>query len=356
MGHPEFDNRTPFAFEALFLADEEGRPLVCPLVKATFAIGTGPDLVLAEEQVGVSFAGEPNGTPGECSYRQEPEVAFTKPATDVVLVGHACTTRPRATSVAVELSVGTLKQQALVTGDRHWSKGLLGPRASDPEPFERIPLVWERAFGGWDRSRDDEAKHTYDRRNPVGVGYRGKRAKLVEGAPLPNIEHPKKRLASYGGSAVPLGFGFTNPDWKPRCELAGTYDEAWQASRMPRLPKDFDRRFFNAAPEGLVADGYLAGDEDVTVLGASPEGRLAFRLPGLVRPECLVSPRRGPDRILVLDLDTAVIDTDARRVVLTWRAHAVVAGGPHDVRALRVTCANAPEAPLREPAPEPVGA
>ena len=120
-----------------------------------------------------AFAGEPVGEPGECSYRLEPEMAFVKPATDVVLVGHAHATRPRTTSVDVELSVGPLRKRAVVTGDRHWSKGLLGPRASDPEPFETIPLVYERAFGGWDRSRDDEAKHTYDRRNPVGVGYRG---------------------------------------------------------------------------------------------------------------------------------------------------------------------------------------
>ena len=34
MGHPAIDNRTPFAFDALYLADEEGRPLVVPVLKA----------------------------------------------------------------------------------------------------------------------------------------------------------------------------------------------------------------------------------------------------------------------------------------------------------------------------------
>ncbi len=38
MAHPEIDNRTPFAFAPLFIADEDGRPIVATIVKATFDV------------------------------------------------------------------------------------------------------------------------------------------------------------------------------------------------------------------------------------------------------------------------------------------------------------------------------
>src|SRR5690349_13744298 len=60
MGHPEIENQTPFAFAPVFLADEEGRPQLVTIVKATYAI-TDDGLVLAEEQAPVNVAGEPWG-------------------------------------------------------------------------------------------------------------------------------------------------------------------------------------------------------------------------------------------------------------------------------------------------------
>jgi len=86
MGHPSAENGTPFAFEPLFLADEEGRPLLVPLVKATYDITPG-GMVLAAQQVPPCLAGEPYGDLETSSYRCEPECGFTKPATDVALVG-----------------------------------------------------------------------------------------------------------------------------------------------------------------------------------------------------------------------------------------------------------------------------
>jgi hypothetical protein len=85
MGQPEVENQTPFAFEALFLADEEMRPLLVPVVKATYDISER-GLSLAGEQLPVNPAGEAYGDPAKTSYRYEPECAFIKLATDVVLV------------------------------------------------------------------------------------------------------------------------------------------------------------------------------------------------------------------------------------------------------------------------------
>src|SRR5882672_1114719 len=118
MGHPEIHNLTPFGFEALFVCDEAGRPIVSTIVKATFDVLAGGALELAAEQLPVDFQGSHHGDPAESSQRYEPETAFTKPATDVVLIGHAHAPSKRATSVEVELRVGALAKRLRVTGDR----------------------------------------------------------------------------------------------------------------------------------------------------------------------------------------------------------------------------------------------
>lgn len=342
MGHPEIDNRTPFAFAPLLLADEDGRPLVAPIVKATFDVSIAGKVTLAAEQAAVSFTGKHHGEPGESSLCSEPEVAFVKPATDVVMLGHAHAQARSATQVDVVFRVGPVEKSARVTGDRCWQPGLFGMKVSEARPFERIPLVYERAFGGWDRSAEAPDLHEREPRNPVGVGFLARRNKATPGAPLPNLEDPAHPMKSPGDRPSPVGFGFLCADWQPRSAYAGTYDDAWSKSRAPRLPTDFDRRFFNAASPGLVVAGYLRGDEDVIALGVTPEGRWEFALPGIHAPRCLVALRTGSDRELEARLDTVVVDADARRLTLIWRCFTTLSSGPHDLRAVRVTCANSP--------------
>src|SRR5690242_1390034 len=101
MGLPVLENQTPFAFETLFLADEEGRPLLVPVVKGTFGIREGSRLPVAEKMTPLNVAGLFWGDPDQSSYKYEPETAFTKPAADVVLIGHAHAPRPGAREVNV---------------------------------------------------------------------------------------------------------------------------------------------------------------------------------------------------------------------------------------------------------------
>ena len=334
MGHPEIDNRTPFAFEALFASSERSRPVVAPLVKATFEISARGELELSPEQVPVNLTGEWFGDPGESSQRFEPESAFVKPSTDVVLIGHAHARRRDSVRGEVELRVGPLVQRVLVSGDR--------AVPSPVEPFERIPLVYERCYGGWDRSHPNPERHRFHPGNPVGVGFRARGSRFQEGAPLPNLEDPRARLTRYRGRSRPAGFGFTCPHWEPRRRLAGTYDAAWERERMPLLPEDFQRRFFNAAAPALIAPRFLRGDEAVLVRGASPEGQLSFRLPAIQPPVSRLSFRDRPDETLVGNLDTVIIDLDARKLLLLWRAFTGLDEGPLDVRAIEVSAEGVP--------------
>ena len=334
MGHPTLENETPFAFDMMGLADEDGRPLLLLVVKATYAMGAA-GLTLAPEQVPVKWGGEPWGKPGESSDKYEPETAFIKPATDVALIGHAYPPQKGATEGLVAVQVGPLKKAVRVVGERTWFRSMGRVAATKPLPFEKLPLTWERAFGGWDKT--DAAKPAFEPRNPVGTGFRASPRHFEEGLRLPNLEDPAEPLREFGQKVTPVGFGFTSPHWQPRARYAGTYDEAWNKTRKPLLPRDFDRRFFNAAAPGLVAPGYLKGDEPVIIAGASPRGRLAFPLPGQAPPVITVSLATGEDAKPPMHLDTVILDTDAQHVLLLWRGHVVLGEGLHDVRGLKVT-------------------
>jgi hypothetical protein len=343
MGHPEIENKTQFAFEPLFLADEEGRLLFVPIVKATYVIQEGTSLSLAEKQVPVNSGGEYLGDPEKSSYKHEPETAFIKPATDIVLIGHAHTPKPGVTEVSVGLCVGPVEKVVRVIGNRYWVKAFGIISMTKPELFERIPLIYELAFGGWDRSHPDPDKHSFEPRNPVGTGFRDKRGSFEEGIRLPNLEDPRYPVKNYGDTPPPAGFGFTSPHWQPRAALAGTYDEAWMKQRMPLLPTDFDRRFFNAASPGLVAPGFLKGNEPVVVANASPSGRISFNLPGVLPPQCRVELRGRQDHQMQTRLDTVIINTDENLLLLIWRANLVLRSGPQDVVSIEIQAEGVPE-------------
>lgn len=332
MGHAAVDNATPFAFESFFLMDEAGRPLVVPLLKATFDIVPGKRLKRSERQAPIDATGRRASDADDSSYLNEPEgTTFFKPATDVALIATAFAPHVGAVESTVSLGVGTLHKSLIVRGNRCWVERNGGIEMTTPEPFESIPLVYERAFGGWDRSVPNQL--AYEPRNPVGVGFRAPNAPFVEG-PLPNIEDPYEPITRYGQSPSPqpAGVGFVSPGWEPRIRLAGTYDASWREERLPLLPADFDRRFFNAASPGLIAEGYLAGNEDVSLEGVSKQGKLAFSLPGIRTPSCRIGLRRRADEDVKMRLDTIVIDTDAMRVTLLWRGHLALPDSAHDVR------------------------
>jgi hypothetical protein len=143
-------------------------------------------------------------------------------------------------------------------------------------------------------------------------------------------------VRDYGATPAPAGFGFTSPDWQPRAALAGTYDEQWINERMPLLPKDFDRRFFNAASPGLIAPGYFRGDEAVSVENASPRATISFNLPGVPPPECRIQLVGRPDATVQTNLDTVIVNTDEDLLLLLWRGHLPVRNGPHDIVSIQI--------------------
>ncbi len=309
-------NRTPFEVGVFPGRDKEHYDDATVLVKATFELEpNAAALPIAAVQAPIVYGEEFYGEPDASSIRYESDYCPAKCGTDVVLIGHAYAAEGAA-SVDVTLAAGPLRKTVRVFGKRVWRRAADGWRASDPEPFARMPLVYERAFGGADRSDPDPAKHAFELRNPVGVGFSS--GDVVEGAALPNLEDPAALITRPGDAPPPAGFGFIGRSWQPRIGFIGTYDERWIAERCPLLPDDFDRRFHNGAHPDLIAPEHFAGGEPVLLQGASPAGELRFALPRR-SPAVLVTTRGALVRH-VPRLDTVVIEPDERRVSLCFRA------------------------------------
>lgn len=308
-------NSTPFAATLMVLPDVAGIDTVYAVVKGTFAIG--PRLLPADEQVPVTMADQHYADPSTSSIRSPSDVCLGKPGTDVVLIGSAWSADGRPTwQMDVSLTVGALSKTVRVLGDRVWESSASGTSMAWVAPFVRMPLVWERAFGGSDQTEKGPRAHAS---NPVGTGLRvSGGTKPLIGMPLPNVEDPRALISGPGDSPEPAGFAPIAPHWDPRKNFAGTYDDAWQRSRAPYLPSDFDPRFFHYAPAGQLTPTPLAGGEPVEVLGATVDGSLRFILPRVAVQATFK--RNGSEDVRRAALESVLIEPDVNRVVLVWRA------------------------------------
>lgn len=323
------DNRTTFTALPLFVADEDGRPLVAVVAAAAWSIAADGRLSLLPEQPAIELAGTWWGEPGTSSPRIASEAVFIKPATDIVVHGHAYAAKRDTTVSEVAISVGPVATIFRVSGERMWQKSFFGQRIADPAAFERVPLRFEHAFGG-----------PADVRNPVGRGWAAAKAPFVEGTPLPNLEIPTDPVTTWGRAVAVAGCGTVAGHWEPRRRFAGTYDAAWQRDRSGLLPRDFDRRFFNAAT--LIAPGHLRGDERFRIAGCRPGGAvLAGALPGQAPPVARISRRGQADLVLPMVLDGVRFDLDAMQVHCTWRCHTLLRDGHGDVTAMALTAGTA---------------
>jgi hypothetical protein len=315
----QVNNQTGLSATILAAPDPDGIDSVYTVVKGTFSLdrldASGVPAP-ADEQVAPVLADEYHGEPGSSSIRAPSDLSLIKPATDVLLLGsaHAPDGRP-VPWMDVTLTAGPLRRMVRVFGDREWRAGAT-VAATAPQPFERMPLVWERAFGGTDQAKGELRGES---RNPVGAGFRAADGeKPLDGLALPNLEDPLDPITSWKQQPAPVAFAPLSAHWQPRLSFAGTYDEAWQGGRAPYLPEDFDPRFFQLAPDGLVAAGYFRGGEIIEVTGVTPAGRLAFRLPTL--PLSIRYHLDAATEPVEAALDTVLIEPDALRVILVWRA------------------------------------
>jgi hypothetical protein len=318
----QLENQTPFKAALALFPDRTGIDTLYVAIKATLTLS--PQLVLAPEQVPVIVADEYYGEPATSSLKATTEMHIGKTGTDVLFVGQAWAADSRPVSgMYVTLAVAGRRTDLLVTGDRVFQSN---GTPSEPEPFVSMPLVWERAFGGVHRQGD---RVYAEERNPVGCGFAGKRGSTeMKQQPVPNLENPRAPLQKLGDVGTPLCFAPVAPSWLPRRSFAGTYDAQWRRSRAPYLPDDFDRRFFNSSALFSFEQG-LKGGEPVQLSGVTPGAPIAFNVPA--SPLQLEVRVAGSTQRPPVHLETILIEPDANRVCMTWRA-----AQPCDRQALKI--------------------
>jgi len=303
----EVCNDTSFSAATLHWLDADAKPRLTIVVKATFAVPfEGEHARPTPKQLPI-FNNDIMTEATPPSVRFESDLAPFKPCTDVVLIGRAYAPEGKPVGELVAgLRVGQLRYGVAVIGDRQWQAQLLDkPTISHTQPFRAMDLVYERAFGGFDKPAG-----MYCKENHVGTGFIGKRtAERLDGLRLPNLEDPRNLISAWNSRPRPAGFGFYGRGWAPRLAYAGTYDDKYVKERHPLLPADFSFRFFNGAHPDLQVGGYLRGDEEVDLLNVCPEAsRVHFRLPGVlpkvsvarwtVSPEQWLQEHVGPDGLL----------------------------------------------------------
>lgn len=300
--------------------EPSGRELLVVVIKGTFVLPKPEEAVrLHEEQLPLVMADTFTGEPGFSAPVHEVDFAPRKQACDVLLVGSAYAPDGRPTSrTDVILRVGPMMKRFDVVGDRVWQAGPTGIHASDPQPFLQKLISYDVAFGGVDQESEDPAEHGAYMPNPVGRGYRRHtKHEWVDGRPLPNTEVLRQPVQSPTEAYQPMAFGPVGRGWEPRYMLAGTYDQPWLDDVFPFLPKDFDERYFQAAPLDQQIP-FSKEPIDVAMRHLTPDGLRHFVLPHFEAP-VHIFPKKGEREDYTATLDTIVFEPDQERFTMTWR-------------------------------------
>jgi hypothetical protein len=318
----EIDNLTPFGYDSAFAYDLDDSAVAVLCVAGRFRMPAPgkfqeKPLEILEEQVSPAMADEYWSDPATSSLRSAGQGVPQRPRTEIYVRGSAWAYRGRPTTrMQTSVQVGTCSKYVDIVGDRYWVRSLVGVVASSPEPFVRIPLLYERSFGGtaWDKDGCVVAQNEH---NPVGRGVYHKQHDAAD-QPLPNLEAPGEIIDSWDARGTPTGYGPIPSSWQPRRSMAGTYDSEWLENRMPLWPRDSKPEHFCAAASGLSMAEPLHGGEIVSIEGMSPDGVFAFRVPEyrVVAKSVYADNRevRG-----MMRLDGLLLEPDEKSVTLFWR-------------------------------------
>lgn len=378
---PEVINHTQWPsqyFQTIDVADTIYHVMVTRITYDLAQLDAGGYPALADEQTELVDSDEFIDAPNLSSVIQESDYAPFKPKCDLLFAnatayapasGRSKTTRKPLESfpagVRIEFKDGQQWQKLMtVTGPRTLSKGALGGlHLSEPEPALAVPIRYEHAFGGtnqwwkdWPKAKEEDQRYEIDLhldQNPIGCGLIDanwqKKTKLSS-FPAPQIElfnepftqaHAEAAAGRAGNAeaepAYPVvGLGALGRWWQPRRSKAGSYNDVWKQTRWPKLPKDFDFAYWNAAPEDQQID-YPEGGEKIMLVNLinperSADGSLWFRVPKqdlklLVRLEV------GAMLFAPMKIDTVIVDLEAMQLVVVRRA---LVGAPAEVRQLEL--------------------
>ena len=313
-------NLTSYEVAPLVNTGIDGRWQATAIVKATYSWDESGRCTLVQA-LPVLMAEEFAGPPASSGLLRASELSPPKAKVDVLLAGALAFPQP-ITQIDVELSVGTrLLKRARVFGDRAWLPGVVAHLTpSQPRPITRVPIAWERCYGG----ADPLDTKCIEPKNPAGSGV-AKDPKTLHGKPAPNFEDAQNLLPVHVGRPAPVGFGPVAAHWQQRMVLAGTYDEAWENRRRPLPPEDFSPEHFNVAPADQQLDDYRPGEE-LRLVHMTTAVHDRIRLPELSLPVTFVTSDEVSEEVATVD--TVIVEPEERRFSLLARARTELNEGP----------------------------
>lgn len=275
------------------------------------------------------------------------------PGFEVILLGacHGPSGRPTRQQ-RVSMSVGDVTRHLLVTGDRVWlgegDQARIGPAVE----FTRLPLTYERAFGGTAEILLDphSTYPVFDQLNPRGRGfdpadYAASCAATFECAPgypaivpgprpLPNLEDPQCVIRAWGDhpepvcwATIPSDIGFGIRAMHARLKRYGS---------APLPAQQATAGYYRAHPDWTF-EAPPPGGAGVWLQGVSPNTSLAFSLPLLrVLADYEIGARQG---VLELKPHALVILAEKLRFCLTYRAFFRFGAAPTQARSFRLRLA-----------------
>jgi len=317
----EFFNATNMLASYTMGMDKTGTESIVVVVKGTFNLpvdGTLP--VLCETQIPFVEADQFSGEAGYCAVTYESEYAPFKHRCDVLVNGSACAPAgSQVSSLEVGIKIASITKTIDVIGNRFWFTGTGGIGVTSPQPFAKMPIDYNVAFGGIDDFHPEPDKRDAYMANPFGKGFhRQLQNELVHNTPLPNTQERGVTVSYPDKEYRPVAFGPIGRAWPERAQYAGTYDQAWIDDVFPFLPADFDERYFQAAPADQQCD-YLQGGELVQLLNFTEQGRTSFNIPKIEVPVVYFC-SQAEDQHDNAVIDTLIIEPDKGTFSLIWRS------------------------------------
>lgn len=314
-------NQMGYPHEFTMGMDKAGHEYIVVVVKGTFDFPDTPGGPVRKSavQTPLVFADTQTGEPGYSATLWETDFAFRKPRCDVVANGYAYAPGGRPVErVPVGIKVGNWSKLFEVVGHREWRA--IGPvfTSTAPQPFIKMPITYDNAWGGIDKLNPEDKLPGAYLRNPVGTGWaQTKNQRFIPGLRLPNTQAVGEEVRSPFGDHKSMSFGPMGRGWPGRIEFGGTYDQSWIDNVFPFLPADFDERYFQMAPPDQQID-HPRGGEEVQLVNLTPEGRVSFRLAETNLAMILF---KGRDRVFDGNVftDTMLFDPENRRFSLVWR-------------------------------------
>jgi hypothetical protein len=290
---------------------ERGALRVTAIVKVTLAfVEEGPMRLVAPRPIHETEAHH-RDNPSR-SIRAASDLAPYLPRAEVTLTGHAWAPDgvPTLRSV-VGLSVSDARGSSTLLDKR---LTVFGEGAT--QPFDRMPLVYERAYGGMGHAD-----------NPLGVG-------AGSDTRQPNVVDPRDPRST-------AGFGPIARAWPARRGALSPAQRRALDEGVAEIPEGFDGSYFQASPRDQRLDA-IAGDEWIALHGLHPSRPIVrSKLPGARAFARVVA----TGQVFALRADTLAIDADELCCCVTFRAAIDVPSGlPLDAMRLAgaVSVAGAP--------------